>query len=83
MKKEVLPKMVHNLLAIVLHQLHTNEGWGKKRLLWFLSDIEPLMMGILDEYCWDKDEDGIWYCGYALKQIGVDLDELLNTGDNK
>lgn len=83
MKKEVLPKMVHNLLAVVLYQLHINEGWGKKRLLWFLSDIEPLMMGVLDEYCWDDTGDAIWYGSHALKQIGVDLDELLNTGGNK
>lgn len=83
MKKEVLPKMVRNLLAVTLHQLHINEGWGKKRLLWFLSDIEPLLMGILDEYSWDKDEDAIWYCNYALKQMGIDLDVLLGTGDSK
>lgn len=82
-KRDVVPVATRNFLAIVLYQLHKTKGWGKKRLLQFLRDTTPLMTHILDEYSWDEDKDGIWYCGYALKQIGVDLDELLNTGGKK
>ena len=43
----------------------------------FFDKTAPMISGILDEYCWDKDEDAIWYCEYKLRtELGIDIKTL-------
>lgn len=76
-KRSVLPVVVRNVEAIILLQLHDELGFGKKRLQRFFDGTAPLIMQILDEYNWDKDEDAIWLCEKRLKEeTGIDVNEI-------
>lgn len=76
-KDEAMPLVTQNVEAIILWQLHEIFGFGKKRLMNFLDQTAPMIRGMLDEYCWDKDEDAIWLCKYKLRtELGIDLDKI-------
>ena len=73
----LMPKVVCNVEAIILWQLHEQFGFGKKRLLQFYNATSGMIDGMLDYYCYDTDEDAIWICERKLReQIGIDLANL-------
>lgn len=72
----ILPKVVENVEAIILWQLHEQYGFGKKRLLRFFDETAPMITGMLDYYNFATDEDAIWLCKHNLKEIGINLDEV-------
>lgn len=77
LKEEALPKVTRNVEAIVLWQLHTQYGFGKKRLQEFLSETSPMIKGMLEYYDFNTDADAIWTCEHKLKtELGIDLSEL-------
>jgi hypothetical protein len=77
LKEEAMPKVTRNVEAIVLWQLHTQFGFGKKRLLKFLEETSPMIQGMLEYYDFDKDADAIWTCEHKLKtELGIDLSQM-------
>lgn len=60
--------------AIILWQLHTKLGFGKKRLKEFFDSFRPEARALLDRYEM-SEEDQIWLRTRELKSIGVDLEE--------
>lgn len=77
LREEAMPKVIRNVEAIILWQLHEQYGFGKKRIQQFLAETAPMITGMLDEYSWNSDEDAIWLCEYKLKtELGIDLSKL-------
>jgi len=59
--------------ALVLWVLHTQLGWGVKRLKRFYDSFSDEIDALVDRYQMDKEDD-IWLCTYKLKECGVDLE---------
>lgn len=75
--RSLMPKVVRNVEAIILWQLHEQFGFGKKRLLEFYNATSGMIDGMLDYYCYDTDEDAIWLCERKLREtVGIDLSDL-------
>lgn len=68
-----------NLTAMVLWQLHEQEGWGKKRLMRFAKKLAPALRE-LEEY-YEMPGDAAFICSYRLREeVGInpaELDELI------
>lgn len=67
-------KHLNEIDALILWQLHTQLGFGIKRLKRFYMNFNPEYQALIDRYDMDE-EDGIWLNTYKLKEIGVDLEE--------
>lgn len=63
--------------AMILWNLHTELGFGKKRLLRFHSEFSKNMSQLVSQYEMD-DHDTSWICLTKLKNYGIDLQELNN-----
>jgi hypothetical protein len=72
----LLPIVIKNLEVIILWQLHTNCGFGKKRLMRFFDDMTAMVRDDLDFYNFSHDSDAVWLYKRNLKEIGIDLDSL-------
>lgn len=72
----LLPVVIKNLEVIILWQLHTSCGFGKKRLMRFFDDMTAMVRDDLDFYNFSHDSDAVWLYKRNLKEIGIDLDSL-------
>lgn len=70
--------------ATVLWILHTEFGFGAKRLRRFWNSYFRQHQELREYYQFDVDEVG-WLCRYKLKQIGVDIEKWYkeNNGNSK
>lgn len=60
--------------AIVLWVLHSEFGFGAKRLRRFYDTFAPCVNELADRYELD-DDDRPWICTYKLKEYGIDLEQ--------
>lgn len=60
--------------AMVLYILHTQFGWGKKRLRRFYDCFADELKALTDRYLMD-DTDTVWLCTRKLKDAGIDISE--------
>lgn len=70
--------------AMFLWFLHRHEKFklGPKRLKEVFMDFAPLIDELCDRYEMHNEGDDIWLCTQKLKDIGVDLEELIKeVGD--
>lgn len=66
-----------NLSAIIMWELHTQLGFGKKRLLRFIKAFRPLLKELQDYYEMRSAEDTEFLYKYRLKSdVGIDVEEL-------
>lgn len=65
-----------NFTAIVLWQLHEQEGYGKTKLLRFYKNFVPKIKELQDYYEMHSVADTEWLCKYKLKEMGIDLDNM-------
>ena len=63
-----------DLDATILYILHTQFGFGAKRLKKFFMDFGNSRDELARHYEMSVDEDGTWLCEHKLKDCGVDLD---------
>lgn len=59
--------------AMVLWILHSEFGFGEKRLKRFFDLFNKSLDDLLDRYEFE-DEDQIWLCTYMLKRDGIDIE---------
>lgn len=71
--------MQEELDAIILWQLHTQLGFGKKRLKRFYDGFRQVVKELSDYYD-ASDEENIRLCQFKLKEYGIDLDEWSKEG---
>ena len=62
---------------LVLYILHTEFGFGKKRLKKFYIHFMNGINSLIDRYDMD-DEDAIWGCTHKLKEYGLTVEDLQN-----
>lgn len=74
---EYYKKHENEIEAMILWNLHTELGFGKKRLLRFHSEFSKSMSQLVSQYEMD-DRDTSWICLTKLKNYGIDLQELNN-----
>lgn len=60
--------------ALILWQLHTQLGLGKKKLWEFYRNIVPEFKKLTDRYDMDIS-DQTWLCIHKLKEYGVDIEQ--------
>lgn len=65
------------LVGLILWELHTQEGWGVKRLRRFWENFMPAVDELLTHYEMDE-KDKFWICGRKLLDIGVDIEAWQN-----
>ena len=68
--------MSANIVAIMLWQLHEQEGFGKKRLMRFHETFVPKIKELQQYYAMHSVEDTEWLCKHQLKEIGIDVDNM-------
>lgn len=73
---ESIGKLSKNMAAVMLWNLHEQEGWGKKKLLRFYNDFLPALKEMQDYYEMYGAEDTEFMCKYKLKEMGIDLDQM-------
>ena len=69
-----------DLMALVLWVLHTEYGFGKKRLERFAEEFHEKLKELSDWYVMDST-DQVFLCRRKLKEYGVDVDELVKEAD--
>lgn len=66
-----------NLQALVLWQLHEQEGWGKKKLLRFQKRFLPMIQELQRFYELENASETDFVCRYKLKnEVGIDVENL-------
>lgn len=66
-----------NLQALVLWQLHEQEGWGKKKLLSFQKRFLPAIQELQRFYELENASETDFVCRYKLKnEVGIDVENL-------
>lgn len=70
-------KNLDNIDALVLWTLHTEYGFGKKRLLKFYNAFNDLFYD-LSKYYEFEDDKIPWLYTQKLKEYGIDIKELNN-----
>lgn len=73
---ENVRNLTSNIIALVLWQLHEQEGFGKKKLLRFHKDFLPALKELQDYYEMHTADETEWVCKYKLKQMGIDVDNM-------
>ena len=84
LQQEIDRQMVENvdrlsgdLTALVLWQLHTQLGLGKKRLMRFYEAFAPAIREMQDHYSAEDADDTNFVIRYKLKnQCGIDVKDL-------
>lgn len=74
--KRGLKRLTKNFAAIMLYNLHTTEGWGKKKLINHYKRFAPFVKELLDYYDMHGAEDTEFICNHKLKELGINLDEM-------
>ncbi len=74
---EMNEKNANELCAMVLYVLHTEFGFGKKRLRKFYDQFGEEVNALAKRYMMDKDEmdKRPWLCTFMLKREGIDIEE--------
>lgn len=67
-------KHANEIDALVLWILHSEFGFGLKRLKKFYDTFNPAIKDLIDRYELD-DEDDVWICTRMLKEYGADIEE--------
>lgn len=67
-------KNTEEIDAMVLYILHTQFGWGEKRLRRFYDCFADELKALTDRYLLD-DTDTVWLCTRKLKDAGIDISE--------
>lgn len=66
-----------NLQALVLWQLHEQEGWGKKKLLRFQKRFLPMIQELQRFYELENASETDFVCRYKPKnEVGIDVENL-------
>lgn len=66
-----------NLQALVLWQLHEQEGWGNKKLLRFQKRFLPMIQELQRFYELENASETDFVCRYKLKnEVGIDVEDL-------
>lgn len=65
-----------NLLALMLWQLHTQLGFGKKRIMRFYNGFKPAIEEMQQYYDMYTGEDTDYMCKQKLKDLGIDVENL-------
>lgn len=75
---EIKEQLQKNLYVSVLWTLHTQYGWGQKRLTDFYVKLDEVLDDIMDSYHFQDDTSALyWYCEKKLKEeCGIDFAEL-------
>lgn len=73
---ENVQKLTTNIIALMLWQLHEQEGFGKKKLLRFHKAFVPAIKELQDYYEMHTADETEWVCKYKLKEMGIDLDNM-------
>ena len=73
---ENVRNLTTNIIALMLWQLHEQEGFGKKRLLRFHKSFVPVIKELQDYYAMHTADETEWVCKYKLKQMGIDIDNM-------
>ena len=84
LQEEINRQMVENvtrlsgdLTALVLWQLHTQLGFGKKRLMRFYEAFAPAIREMQEHYSAEDADDTNFVIRYKLKnQCGIDVKDL-------
>ena len=84
LQEEINRQMVENvdrlsgdLSALVLWQLHTQLGFGKKRLMRFYEAFAPAIREMQEHYSAEDADDTNFVIRYKLKnQCGIDVKDL-------
>lgn len=74
-------KHYNELDALVLWVLHSEFGFGEKRLKRFHDAFVNNIGALLKRYEMDGEDD-VWLCTYKLKQAGIDISEWNKKGEN-
>lgn len=70
-------KLSQDLQALILWQLRTQLGFGKKRLLRFQKEFVPAIKELEEYYMVDSADETDYICRYKLKhELGIDVAEL-------
>ena len=62
------------LQALILWELHTQLGFGAKRLRRFYDAFDKAVKDLIGRYDLE-DSDQVWLCTHKLKEIGIDLEK--------
>ena len=62
------------LMAMILWQLHEQEGWGPKKMKKFFMGFTPTLEKLFSRYEMETNDEKFWICTYKLKEYGVDLE---------
>ena len=74
---ENVSRLSGDLTALVLWQLHTQLGFGKKRLMQFYEAFAPAIREMQDHYSAETADETNFVCRYKLKhQCGIDVKDL-------
>ena len=73
-----VPKLAHNVMALVLWYLHEKEGYGRERLTRLNREFAPAIRNLQQYYEMDNHDDTEWLVKRQLREIGVDVEVLDN-----
>ena len=74
---ENVKNMSSDLQALVLWELHEQEGWGKRKLLRFQKRFQPMIKQLQEYYEVRTADDTDFVCKHKLKnEVGIDVEEL-------
>lgn len=86
MKREIRRQIIEHetnytlgVLAVLMWSRHVNEGLGKIRLERIFYDFWSLYREMRDFY----EMDGSFPAEYKLREIGIDIDELMKKVEEK
>ena len=68
--------------ALILWVLHSEFGFGEKRLRRFYDRFNKAIAELLERYVMEEN-DKVWLCTYLLKQYGINLEKWREEGENK
>lgn len=68
--------------ALILWVLHSEFGFGEKRLRRFYDRFNKAIAELLERYVMEEN-DKVWLCTYLLKQYGIDLEKWSEEGGEK
>ena len=73
-----VPKLAHNIMALVLWYLHEKEGYGRERLTRLNREFAPAIRDLQQYYEMSSHDDTEWLVKKKLRDIGVDVEALDN-----
>lgn len=73
-----VPKLAHNVMALVLWYLHEKEGYGRERLTRLNREFAPAIRDLQQYYEMESNDETEWLVKQQLREIGVDVEALDN-----